>query len=77
MWWTLILSVVFVYPVVELIEQRFIRRAALKDLAAMREHAASGHRWDVTRGQWTTEGNDPRQEPADIDPPVAGSRPQS
>jgi hypothetical protein len=53
MWWTLILSVVFTYPLVELIEQRFIRRSALKDLAVMRKHAASGHRWDVTRGQWT------------------------
>jgi hypothetical protein len=34
----------------------FIRRSALKDLAAVRKHAASGHRWDVTRGQWIAWG---------------------
>ncbi len=37
-----------------MVEEWRLRRSAEKDLARM--HAASGHRWDVTRGQWVVEG---------------------
>ncbi len=65
MWWGLIVSLVFVYvyPAIEMVEEWRLRRSAEKDLAQMRMHAASdlaqmrmhaasGHRCDVTRGQW-------------------------
>jgi hypothetical protein len=39
-------------PAIEMVEEWGLRRSAEKDLAQMRMHAASGHRWDVTRGQW-------------------------
>jgi hypothetical protein len=53
-WCGLIVSLVFVYvyPAIEMVEEWRLRRSAEKDLAQMRMHAASGHRWDVTRGQW-------------------------
>jgi hypothetical protein len=54
MFWALIVSLILSYPLVEVVEGWFIRRSAVKKLAAMRKHAASGDRWDVTRGQWTT-----------------------
>jgi len=52
MWWVLVVSLVLGYPVVEMAEEWRLRRWARKDLAEMRKHTASGHRWDVTRGQW-------------------------
>jgi hypothetical protein len=52
MWWALVVGLVLGYPVVEMAEEWRLRRWARKDLAEMRRHAASGHRWDVTRGQW-------------------------
>ncbi len=52
MWWGLIACLVFVYPVVEAVEEWRLNRAVRKKLMEMRKHAASGHRWDVTRGQW-------------------------
>src|SRR5229473_8084448 len=54
MLWGLIVSLVFVYvyPAIEMVEEWRLRRSAEKDRAQMRMHAASGHRWDVTRGQW-------------------------
>jgi hypothetical protein len=56
MWWGLIVSLVFVYvyvyPAIEMVEEWRLGRSAEKDLAQMRMHAASGHRCDVTRGQW-------------------------
>jgi hypothetical protein len=42
----------FCYPEIEMVEEWRLRRSAEKNLAQMRMHAASGHRWDVTRGQW-------------------------
>jgi len=53
-WCGLIVSLafVYVYPAIEMVEEWRLRRSAAKDLAQMRMHAASGHRWDVTRGQW-------------------------
>jgi len=53
-WCGLIVSLafVYVYPAIEMVEEWRLRRSAEKDLAQMRMHAASGHRWDVTRGQW-------------------------
>jgi uncharacterized protein YjiS (DUF1127 family) len=44
----------FACPLIEIVEGWLLRRSALKQLAEMQEHAVSGHRWDVTRGQWTT-----------------------
>jgi hypothetical protein len=52
MWWVLVVSLVLGYPAVEMAEEWRLRRRARKDLAEMRKHTASGHRWDVTRGQW-------------------------
>src|SRR5712692_7494402 len=54
MWWGLIVSLVFVYvyPAIEMVEEWRLRLSAEKDRAQMRMHAASGHRCDVTRGQW-------------------------
>jgi hypothetical protein len=52
MWWVLVVSLVLGYPAVEMAEEWRLRRWARKDLAEMRKHTASGHRWDVTRGQW-------------------------
>ncbi|SRR6266403_1576444 len=52
MWWGLVVSLVFLYPVVEMAEEWRLRRSADKDLAEMRRRAASGHRWDAARGQW-------------------------
>jgi hypothetical protein len=54
MLWALIVSLILSYPLVEVVEGWLIRRSAVKKLAAMRKHAASGDRWDVARGQWTT-----------------------
>jgi hypothetical protein len=51
-WYGLIVSLAFVYPAIKMVEEWRLRRSAEKDLAQMRMHAASGHRWDVTRGQW-------------------------
>ena len=52
MWWGLVVSLVFLYPVVEMAEEWRLRRSADKDLAEMLRRAASGHRWDAARGQW-------------------------
>jgi hypothetical protein len=52
MWWTLIIGLVLAYPAFEMVEEWRLQRAAQKDLVEMRRHAASGHRWDATRGQW-------------------------
>jgi hypothetical protein len=58
MWWGLIVSLVFVYVyrAIEMVEEWRLSRSAEKELTQMRMHAASGHRWDVTRGQWMVEG---------------------
>jgi hypothetical protein len=53
MWWGLIVSVVFLYPAVEFVEERRLLGAAKKDLVEMRKHIELGHQWDITRGQWT------------------------
>ena len=52
MWWGLIISLVFVAPVVETMEEWRLNRAAQRDLVEMQKHAAAGHKWDVTRGKW-------------------------
>jgi hypothetical protein len=52
MWWAFIITVVLVYPAVEMVEEWRLHRAAEKQVTEMRKHAASGHKWDVTRGQW-------------------------
>ena len=52
MWWAFMVSLVLTYPVIEMVEEWRLHRSAEKDLADMRRHTASGHRWDVTRGQW-------------------------
>jgi hypothetical protein len=52
MWWALIVSFVFIAPVVKTIEEWRLHRGAQRDLIEMRKHAASGHKWDVTQGRW-------------------------
>jgi len=52
MWWALIVSFVFIAPVVETIEEWRLHRGAQNDLVEMRKHTASGHKWDVTQGRW-------------------------
>jgi hypothetical protein len=52
MWWGLIVSLVLAYPAIEMVEEWRLRRAARRHLAEMRRHAASGQRWDATKGQW-------------------------
>jgi len=51
MWWELIVSLVLAYPAIEMVEEWRLHRAAQKHLAEMRRHAASGQRWDATKGQ--------------------------
>jgi hypothetical protein len=41
-----------VYPAVEMVEEWRLHRSAQKELAEMLRHVATGHRWDITRGQW-------------------------
>jgi hypothetical protein len=43
---------VLIYPFIEEWQQRRIDRSRL---AKMRAHHATGHRWDVTKGQWSDE----------------------
>ena len=52
MWWTLFISGLFLCTAIEMAEDWRLRRSAKKDLAEMRKHAGSGHRWDVARGGW-------------------------
>ena len=52
MWWGFIISLVFVYPIVEAVEGRLQRWGDRKRLADMRRHVELRHRWDVTRGHW-------------------------
>ena len=52
MWWVTIISLVLAYPAIEMAEEWRLRRATEKELAEMRRHAASGRRWDATKGQW-------------------------
>ncbi len=52
MWWGLIISLVFAYPVIEIVEEWRIHRSAKKDLVEMRRHVTSGDKWDVVRGRW-------------------------
>jgi hypothetical protein len=52
MWWGLIVSLVFLAPIVEAVEEWRLHRGAQRDLIKMRRHAASGHRWDVALGRW-------------------------
>lgn len=42
MWWVTIISLVLAYPAIEMAEEWRLRRAAEKELAEMRRHAASG-----------------------------------
>jgi hypothetical protein len=48
----LIVSPVFTYPIIEMIEEWRLRRSAKKDLRAMRKHVSAGDQWDITRGRW-------------------------
>jgi hypothetical protein len=66
MWWGLIFSLLFVAPAIEAAEDWRLQRGVQKDLIDMRKHAASGHQWDATRGQWIVPQNEPRAE----NPPV-------
>jgi predicted PurR-regulated permease PerM len=43
---------VLIYPFIEEWQQRRIDRSRL---AKMRAHHATGHRWDVAKGQWSDE----------------------
>jgi hypothetical protein len=52
MWWGFLAGLVFVYPVIELVEDWRLRQAAARELTAMRTHVALGHRWDAVRGRW-------------------------
>jgi hypothetical protein len=52
MWWGLIISLVFIAPVIEAIEEWRLHRGAQRDLIEMRKHSASGHKWDVALGRW-------------------------
>jgi len=50
--WDLIITLVFVYPAVEIVEEWRRRRVANRLLLKMREHVQQHHRWDAVRGQW-------------------------
>ena len=52
MWLGLIVSLVFTYPIIEVIEEWRIQRSAKKDLREMRKHVSADHQWDITRRQW-------------------------
>jgi hypothetical protein len=52
MWWGLIISLAFLAPVIETIEEWRVNRGAQRDLIEMQKHSASGHKWEVTRGNW-------------------------
>jgi hypothetical protein len=52
MCWALIVSLVFIAPIIETVEEWRLHRGAERDLLKMRRHAASGHQWDVTQGRW-------------------------
>lgn len=52
MWWALLFGIAFVGPIVEVIEENWLRREARKELGIMRSRVHAGHRWDTTRGQW-------------------------
>jgi hypothetical protein len=69
MWWGLIFGLLFAAPAIEAVEDWRLQRGVQKDLIEMRKHAASGHQWDVTRGQWIMPQGEPRAE--------AGDRPMS
>jgi hypothetical protein len=43
---------VLIYPFIEERQQRKIEK---EQLTRMRAHHASGHRWDVAKGQWLDE----------------------
>jgi hypothetical protein len=43
MWLGLIVSLVFTYPIIEVIEEWRIRRSSEKDLREMRKHVSAGH----------------------------------
>ena len=62
MWWGLIFSLFFIAPAIEAVEEWRLHRGVQKDLIDMRKHAASGHKWDVTRGQWIVPQNESRAE---------------
>ncbi len=50
--WDIIIALVFVYPVVEIVEEWRRRRVANRHLVEMRKHVRLRHRWDAVRGQW-------------------------
>ena len=52
MWWTLLISLVFLQPLVEMIEECRLSRSAKRDLNKIRKHVEQHHRWDITRGGW-------------------------
>jgi hypothetical protein len=62
MWWGLIFSLFFIAPAIEAVEEWRLTRGVQKDLINMRKHAASGHQWDATRGQWVVPQNGSRAE---------------
>jgi hypothetical protein len=64
MWWGLIFSLLFIAPAIEAVEDWRLQRGVQKDLIDMRKHAASGHQWDATRGQWIVPQNESREKPS-------------
>ena len=54
MWWVVYLTLFFVLPAAEMADEWRLHRSADKTLIEMRKHAASGERWDATRGRWIT-----------------------
>jgi hypothetical protein len=50
--WGFLLAFTLCYPAVELVEDWRIRRHVNKELADMRKHTSSGHRFDATLGHW-------------------------
>jgi hypothetical protein len=51
MWWGFIIGLAII-AVIETIEEWRLNRGAQRDLVEMQKHSASGHKWDVTRGNW-------------------------
>ena len=50
--WDIIITLVLMYPVVEMAEEWRQDRVAKRLLTEMRGHVAQNHHWDITRGQW-------------------------
>ena len=50
--WDIIITLVFVYPAVEIVEEWRRRRVANRFLVEMRKHVHQRHRWDPVRGRF-------------------------